>query len=60
MHALPNWFFILKNQIRTVRGYLEAMFKANPNIAKYDPLLPPRLNITFPKFVLHNPQSTVK
>ncbi|MGF7157329.1 phage tail protein X [Bartonella heixiaziensis] len=48
-----------RSQVETVRGYLEAMLKANPDIAKYDPLLPPRLNITFPKFALHNPQSTV-
>ncbi|WP_254492293.1 tail protein X [Bartonella sp. B1099] len=49
-----------RSQVGALNGYLEATLEANPEIAKYGPILPRGLTVILPEFALHNPQSMVK
>ncbi|WP_273760208.1 tail protein X [Bartonella sp. ML70XJBT.G] len=49
-----------RSQVGLLNGYCEATLEANPEIAKYGPILPRGLTVILPEFALHNPQSMVK
>lgn len=49
-----------RSQVGLLNGYCEATLEANPEIAKYGPILPRGLTVILPEFIPQEKNSVVK